>query len=85
MQSHLRRLAACAAAVALLLVAGTNGGARAATALPAHVYAPYFETWTTDSIGDADASGSKYFTLAFLETTVRHRAPSRGAACSRRR
>ena len=69
MQSHLRRLAACAAAVALLLVAGTNGSARAATALPAHVYAPYFETWTTDSIATlAQQSGSKYFTLAFLES-----------------
>ena len=69
MQSHLRRLVACAAAVALLLVAGTNGSARAATALPAHVYAPYFETWTTDSIATlAQQSGSKYFTLAFLES-----------------
>ena len=25
------------------------GGARAATPLPAHVYAPYFETWTSDT------------------------------------
>jgi glycosyl hydrolase family 18 (putative chitinase) len=41
----------------------------AATPLPARVYAPYFETWTTDSINSlAQQSGSRYFTLAFLET-----------------
>ena len=46
------------------------GGAGAATPLPTHVYAPYFETWTSDGItATADASGTKYFTLAFLETT----------------
>jgi hypothetical protein len=44
-------------------------GARAATSLPAHVYAPYFETWTTDSLTTtARQSGARYFTLAFLET-----------------
>jgi hypothetical protein len=43
--------------------------ALAATALPAHVYAPYFETWTTDSIATmAQQSGAQYLTLAFLET-----------------
>jgi hypothetical protein len=47
-----------------------TGGARAATPLPAHVYAPYFETWTSDGIAaTAAASGVKQFTLAFLETT----------------
>jgi len=52
-------------AVALLATAG----ARAATPLPAHVYAPYFETWTTDGITTtAQQSGARYFTLAFLET-----------------
>jgi hypothetical protein len=46
------------------------GSAAAATPLPAHVFAPYFETWTTDGItATAQASGVKYFTLAFLETT----------------
>jgi hypothetical protein len=36
---------------------------------PRHVYAPYFETWTTDSITTiAQDSGARYFTLAFLET-----------------
>ena len=42
----------------------------AATPLPAHVYAPYFETWTSDSISNlAQQSGVTHFTLAFLETT----------------
>ena len=36
--------------------------------MPAHVYAPYFETWTTDSITTiAQQSGARYFTLAFVE------------------
>lgn len=39
------------------------------TVLPAHVYAPYFERWTTDSITEtAEQSGTTHFTLAFLET-----------------
>ena len=68
MTTHLRRLSACAAAAALLMIGG-GSSANAATALPAHVYAPYFETWTTDGIAaTAQQSGSKYFTLAFLET-----------------
>ena len=68
MTTHLRRLSACAAAAALLMIGGGTS-ANAATALPAHVYAPYFETWTTDGIAaTAQQSGSKYFTLAFLET-----------------
>jgi hypothetical protein len=42
----------------------------AATPIPADVFAPYFETWTTDTIaGTASAAGARYFTLAFLETT----------------
>ena len=41
-----------------------------ATPLPAHVYAPYFEMWTSDSMSaTAQASGAHYLTLAFLETT----------------
>ena len=68
MTTHLRRLSGCAAAAALLIVGG-GSSANAATTLPAHVYAPYFETWTTDGIAaTAQRSGSKYFTLAFLET-----------------
>ena len=72
MTTHLRRLSACVAAAALLMIGG-GSAADAATTLPAHVYAPYFETWTTDSIAaTAQQSGSKYFTLAFLETLNKH-------------
>src|SRR2546423_12605826 len=68
MTTHLRRLSRCAAVAALLIVGG-GSSANAATALPAHVYAPYFETWTTDGIATtAQQSGTKYYTLAFLET-----------------
>jgi hypothetical protein len=43
---------------------------------PDHVYAPYFETWTTGSIpAIAGQSGSPYLTLAFIQ------APSQGS-CS---
>src|SRR5438132_1580000 len=43
--------------------------AQGATALPAHLYAPYFETWTTDGLtSTAQSSDARYFTLAFLET-----------------
>ncbi|TML15104.1 MAG: hypothetical protein E6G33_09110 [Actinobacteria bacterium] len=65
-----RRLRACLVAVCVMLVAGSAAsGAGAATPLLAHVYAPYFETWTTDSLSTiAQQSGSRYFTLAFLET-----------------
>ena len=31
----------------------------ATIALPAHVYAPYFETWTTDGLTAAQASGAR--------------------------
>jgi hypothetical protein len=50
---------------------GANA-ALAATAIPRHVFAPYFETWTSDSIATiAQQSGDRYFTLAFLETLGR--------------
>jgi glycosyl hydrolase family 18 (putative chitinase) len=40
-----------------------------AATIPAHVYSPYFETWTTDSLATtAQQSGAKFFTMAFLET-----------------
>jgi hypothetical protein len=71
--SRLRRplTALAVAGVALLAVVTGAGSASAAAGapLPAHVYAPYFETWTTDSITTvAQQSGARYFTLAFLET-----------------
>jgi Glycosyl hydrolases family 18 len=59
----------CVVAALVLALGVSAGRASAATALPAHVYAPYFETWTTDSLtATAQQSGAKYFTLAFFET-----------------
>jgi len=64
----MKRLAFVAALAAVLAV-GVTGAQAAPTALPAHVYAPYFETWTTDGLTTtAQQSGARYFTLAFLET-----------------
>ena len=58
-----------ALAVGALSVATFAGPAAAATGMPTHVFAPYFETWTSDGITKtANASGDRYFTLAFLET-----------------
>ena len=64
------RLRILLAVVCATLVAGSAAPvAPAATALPVHLYAPYFETWTADSITSlAQQSGSRYFTLAFVET-----------------
>ncbi|WP_329130007.1 chitinase [Streptomyces sp. NBC_01476] len=45
------------------------GTAHAATALPSHVFAPYFEAYNGDSLsGLASASGNKYLTMAFIQT-----------------
>jgi hypothetical protein len=67
--TRLRAVGTAVLLAATLAVVGT-GGAEAATPLPAQVYAPYFETWTSDSItATSNASGVKHFTLAFLETT----------------
>jgi Glycosyl hydrolases family 18 len=64
----MKRLALVAALSALVLTGVTSAQA-APTPLPTHVYAPYFETWTTDGLtATAQQSGAKYFTLAFLET-----------------
>jgi Glycosyl hydrolases family 18 len=46
-----------------------NAGTSHQGRLPAFLYAPYFETWTSDSIPEvARQSGSRYLTLAFLQT-----------------
>src|SRR5690349_9306118 len=75
MKLRRRAVTGLAIAAALLLPAvGTVGSATAATPtpLPAHVYAPYYETYlapNTPSItATAQASGAKYFTLAFLQS-----------------
>jgi Glycosyl hydrolases family 18 len=70
-----RRLALAVAAAGLsaltaaVVINGLPASAATAAGLPAHLYAPYFETWTTDSITTiAQQSGARYFTLAFLQT-----------------
>ena len=63
------RLALALASLMTGTVLGTSS-AVGATPLPAHLYAPYFEMWTTDSMSAvAQASGAHYLTLAFVETT----------------
>ncbi|CAG7655599.1 glycosyl hydrolase family 18 protein [Actinacidiphila bryophytorum] len=63
---------ATAATAAGLALTGGAGTAHAATALPSHVSAPYFETWTGDSMsGLASASGNKYLTMAFLQAATK--------------
>ncbi|HTI22067.1 MAG TPA: hypothetical protein VL652_13820, partial [Kutzneria sp.] len=62
-------VAATAGAVSALIAVPGPAAAAGATPLPTHVFAPYFETWSTDSIATvAQQSGARYFTLAFLET-----------------
>ncbi|MEV7095296.1 glycosyl hydrolase family 18 protein [Amycolatopsis sp. NPDC051045] len=61
--------------VSLALAAFSAGGlvaaagtAQAATPLPAHVFAPYFEAWTGESPAAlAQQSGAKHLTMAFLQ------------------
>jgi len=74
----IRRRFACALTVAAALLvplAGTATPAAAATytPLPAHVYAPYYETYlapNTPSITtEAQSSGARFFSLAFLQAT----------------
>ena len=68
----MRRIRSASVVIAVLgaLVLPGASPATAATPIPAHVYAPYFETWTSDSLTTlAQRSGARYFTLAFLETT----------------
>lgn len=53
------------------LAVAFGGGAAtpvpAAASVPGRAFAPYFETWLSDTIPSvAQASGSKYFTLAFV-------------------
>jgi hypothetical protein len=68
------RFALAAAAAGLVIGAPAITPALAAgTPLPAHVYAPYYETYlapnTPSLTATSQASGAKYFTLAFLEST----------------
>jgi hypothetical protein len=61
------------AALAWPVAAGASAAPAAAyTVLPAHVYAPYYETYlapnTPSLTATAQASGTRYFTLAFLQS-----------------
>jgi hypothetical protein len=82
-----RRRAAAGLAIAAALVWPATGAVTAAAAahgaahraaaayapLPAHVYAPYYETYlapnTPSLTATSQASGAKYFSLAFLQAT----------------
>jgi len=68
------RLAMAAAAAGLVVGGPAMAPAMAAgTPLPAHAYAPYYETYlapnTPSLTATSQASGAKYFTLAFLQST----------------
>jgi hypothetical protein len=57
------------AAGSLVAAAGT---AQAATPLPTHVFAPYFEAWTGESPAAlAQASGAKHLTMAFIQAATK--------------
>jgi hypothetical protein len=60
---------ALATAVATIGVAVATAGTASAATLPAHVFAPYFESYTGDSPATLAAqSGDKFLTMAFLQT-----------------
>jgi hypothetical protein len=69
------RLTSAVVLVGALLVGLTGGNAQAQAVrggLPAHVFAPYFETYAdSDLAAQARASGARYLTLAFLETPAK--------------
>jgi hypothetical protein len=61
--------AATASAAGLALAVTGATAAHAATPLPTHVFAPYFEAWNGDSPTTlAQQSGAKYLTFAFIQT-----------------
>ncbi|GHF21239.1 hypothetical protein GCM10010359_23310 [Streptomyces morookaense] len=65
-------VATTAAAATLVLGGGSGTALAAAQALPPHVFAPYYETYTPGSPAALSAqSGAKYLTLAFLQTEAR--------------
>src|SRR5690348_7325887 len=63
-------LATGAATVGVMLAG--SGPALAATPIPAHVFAPYFEAWTgADPATLSQQSGAKYLTMAFLQAATK--------------
>lgn len=77
MKSRLLSAARVAACLVLpltgLIASAAPASAATYTPLPAHVYAPYYETYlapgTPSITATAQASGVRYFTLAFLQAT----------------
>ncbi|WP_328606908.1 glycosyl hydrolase family 18 protein [Amycolatopsis sp. NBC_00345] len=64
-------LAATAVAAVGLAVVGA-GTAQAATPLPSHVFAPYFEAYNGDDPATlAQQSGAKYLTMAFVQAATK--------------
>ena len=56
-------------AVATAGVMVANATSAAAAGLPTHVFAPYFETYQSDSLSGLSAqSGDKFLTMAFIQT-----------------
>jgi len=73
---QLGRIGICASALLIApALAPASAAAATYTALPAHVYAPYYETYlapnTPSLTTTAQQSGAKYLTLAFLQTPKR--------------
>ncbi|HJP74980.1 MAG TPA: glycosyl hydrolase family 18 protein [Pseudonocardiaceae bacterium] len=65
---------AAAATTAGMLITGASAAPAAPTPLPAHVFAPYFEAYNSDSPATlSQESGAKYLTMAFIQ------APSAGS------
>jgi Ricin-type beta-trefoil lectin domain/Glycosyl hydrolases family 18 len=57
------------AATAVLTASAATPAYAAATPLPAHVFAPYFETYNGDNpVTLSQESGAKYLTFAFIQT-----------------
>jgi len=60
---------AVAVAAAGLVVTGASAAYAVATPLPAHVFAPYFETYNGDNpVTLSQESGASYLTFAFIQT-----------------
>jgi len=60
---------ATAAAATGLAASGASAAQAAATPLPAHVFAPYFESYNGDNpVTLSQESGAKYLTFAFIQT-----------------
>jgi hypothetical protein len=69
LRTLLTGLLATTAASAGLLATGADTAHAAATPLPAHVFAPYFEAYNGDSPATLSTeSGANYLTMAFIQT-----------------